>query len=76
MSIYPLAVHVCGINKVSAMAAVGIQDQVGLGFIGVATKDIAAKAERVNYEVGLRDSDHLRRLRHNGRYGTNNGRVF
>jgi hypothetical protein len=36
-----------------------------LGFIGIAAKDVATQAQRMNYEVSLRDSDHARTVRHN-----------
>ena len=65
MAFYPLVIHIGGIDEIAAMAKVGIHDCVGLGLIGIATKDIAAKAERMNYEVGFGDSDHGRTLRHN-----------
>jgi hypothetical protein len=38
---------------------------MGLGLIGIGAKDVAAKAQRMNYELCLRDSDHARTVRHN-----------
>jgi hypothetical protein len=49
----------------TGMCAIGIHDCMGLGLIGIGAKDVAAKAQRMNYKVGFRDSDHARTLRHN-----------
>jgi hypothetical protein len=38
----PLVVHIGGINKVAAMAFVGIHYKVAFSLCGVATKDVAA----------------------------------
>jgi uncharacterized protein (UPF0303 family) len=38
---------------------------VRLALIGVATKDVASKAQRMNYEVGFGNSNHARTVRHN-----------
>lgn len=37
-----------------------------LRLVGIAAKDVATKAELMNNELGIGDSDHVRRLRHNG----------
>lgn len=37
-----------------------------LRLVGIAAKDVATKAELMNNELGFGDSDHVRRLRHNG----------
>ena len=73
MAFHPLVIHIGGVDEVSAMAAVGIHYQVGFGFIGISAKNVAAKAEWVNYQVSFWDSDHARRLRHNCRMSQTTG---
>ena len=63
MSFYPLVIHIGSVDEVTGMCAIGIHHCMGLGFIGIGAKDVAAKAQRMNYEVGLRDSDHARTVR-------------
>ena len=65
MALNPLVVHIGGIDEVAAMIEISIHYSVGLGLVGVAAKDITAKAEWMNYEVGFGNSDHVRTVRHN-----------
>jgi hypothetical protein len=65
MALHPLVIHIGSVDEVATMMCVGIHNFVGLGFIGIAAKDIATKAQGMNYEVGLRDSDHACTVRHN-----------
>jgi hypothetical protein len=65
MAFDPLVIHICGVDEVSTVAAIGIHNKVGFGFSGIAAEDIATEAQFVNDKVGLWDSDHGFRLRHN-----------
>jgi hypothetical protein len=42
MAFDPLVIHICGVNEVTAMAAIGIHNKVGFFFTRVAAEDIAA----------------------------------
>ena len=42
ISFYPRRVHICGIKEVSAVAAIGIKDGVGLALICAPAKDVGA----------------------------------
>ena len=48
MALNPLVVHIGGIDEVAAMIEISIHYSVGLGLVGVAAKDITAKAQRIN----------------------------
>ena len=49
----------------AGMCAIGVHHCMGLGLIGVRPKDVATKAQRMYYELCLRDSDHARTVSHN-----------
>jgi hypothetical protein len=76
MAFDPLVIHICGVNEIATMAAIGIHHKVGFFFTRVSAEDIAAKAEFMNDKVGFWDSDHARRLRHNYAHGDYNGWIF
>jgi hypothetical protein len=42
MAFDPLVIHICGVDEVSTVAAIGIHHKVGFGFSGIAAEDIAA----------------------------------
>lgn len=65
MALNPLVIDIGGIDEIATVAKVSIHDGVRLALIGVTTKDIAAKTEFMYDEIGFRDSNHVRTLRHN-----------
>jgi hypothetical protein len=62
MSRSPLRVHIGGIDEVSAVIEVIIKDYFRISDISAKSKNIAAKAERVNFEICIRQCDHEGRL--------------
>ena len=65
MALHPLVINIGSIDEIASVVKVSIHDGVRLALIGVTTKDVAAKAQRMNYEVGFGNSNHARTVRHN-----------
>ena len=50
----PLAINVCGVNKVATEFAVEIQNIVALALVSTPAEDVAAEAEVRNLKIGFR----------------------
>jgi hypothetical protein len=57
IAIFPLRVDVGGIDEVTVVFCVGVEDGEGLGLVGAPAKYISTEAEWVDFKVGLIEGD-------------------